>query len=292
MKSFALVAATASVASAATTRSFVEGVGQNGTSGQFVRTTDGTAVNVFGTGTSATDLKWEIKPYGIVYEDSGEMKVRLEHTLTANIFADDEVTFEIAFRPSSLPAPTDTNTIGEDYVQCTMTRSTTDTFFWQAQVSEGYYQCTTGADDTTDVCLGPTGKMWLDLTNYTAQSESTSDWVTPYVDDDVNDPWCTHTNVNAGDDLSPYECSALRCVIERLADTGDTTRDYAFTPSSTETMIIRQGRASLKINSDASQFNFATISDAAELSIQIPAGAMSLFTGLAASTLALILASF
>jgi len=34
MKSFALVvAATASVASAATTRNFVEGVGQNGTSG-------------------------------------------------------------------------------------------------------------------------------------------------------------------------------------------------------------------------------------------------------------------
>lgn len=134
--------------------------------------------------------------------------------------------------------------------------------------------------------------MWLDLTNYTAQSESTSDWVTPFVDDDVNDPWCTHVNTNVGDELSPYECSALRCVIERLADTGDTTRDYAFTPSGTETMIIRQGRASLKINSDASQFNFATISDAAELSIEIPAGARSLYTGLAASTLALILASF
>ena len=57
-----------------------------------------------------------ISSYGVFYEDSGEEKIRLVHKLTTDIFADDEVTFEVAFRPSSLPAPTDTATIGEDYV--------------------------------------------------------------------------------------------------------------------------------------------------------------------------------
>jgi len=64
----------------------------------------------------ATKLKWEISSYGVFYEDSGEEKVRLIHKLQADIFAADEVTFEVAFRPKSLPAPTDTATIGEDYV--------------------------------------------------------------------------------------------------------------------------------------------------------------------------------
>ena len=52
--------------------------------------------------------------------------VRLEHILTADIFATDKVLFEIAFRPGNLDAPTDTKTIGEDYVTCEMSQSSTD----------------------------------------------------------------------------------------------------------------------------------------------------------------------
>lgn len=77
-------------------------------------------------------------------------------------------------------------------------------------------------------------------TNYTSVPESTSDWVTPYSDDDESSPWCTHTNTKVGDDLSPFECSAIKCVIERLADTGDTEQDLAFTvsDSTSEALVV------------------------------------------------------
>ena len=161
----------------------------------------------------------------------------------------------MAFRPGSLPPPTDTNTIGEDYVQCTLTRSTTDTWFWQAQVSEGFYICLTGSVDSTDVCLGDDANpIWADTNNYTPNTESTSDWATPAADDDYNNPWCTHYNTKNGDPLSPYECSAITCTVERALDTGDAVRDLAFdvASSGSDTMVINRGRARLFINKDVS----------------------------------------
>ena len=150
------------------------------------------------------------------YEDSGAQKVRLEHSVTTNIFATDKVMFEIAFRPDSLADPTDTATIGEDYVQCEMSRSSTDTTFWSASVVEGYYFCNPSVvPDATNVCSG----IADDDTNYTATAEGTSDWATPFTDDDPDSTWCTKYNNSDGDTLSPYECSALKCTIERALDT-------------------------------------------------------------------------
>ena len=62
--------------------------------------------------------------------------------MTADIFATDTILFELAFRPKSLGKPTDEASIGEDYVQCEMSRSSTDGAFWSASVAEGYYICT------------------------------------------------------------------------------------------------------------------------------------------------------
>lgn len=84
------------------------------------------------------------------YEDSGTTRLRLQHELTANIFATDTVNFELAFRPKNTPASTDTSTIGEDYVQCDMSQSSSDGAFWSASIAEGMYVC--DGDDATDVC--------------------------------------------------------------------------------------------------------------------------------------------
>lgn len=197
MKRFSLASVGIVAAQAASSRSFVEGVGENGTSGQFVRRAKGTEINMIGStviGTSNTDndIVWTMTTYSVYYEDSGETKVRIKHELEADIFATDSVMFEVAFRPSSLPDPTDISTIGEDYVQCEMSQSTSDGFFWTASVAEGYYVCKAGGQ-TSNVCVGATVAMYLDEdTNYTSVPESTSDWVTPYSDDNESSPWCTH----------------------------------------------------------------------------------------------------
>ena len=48
MKRFSLASLGLAAAQAASTRNFVEGVGENGTSGQFVRVATGTSLNVVG----------------------------------------------------------------------------------------------------------------------------------------------------------------------------------------------------------------------------------------------------
>ena len=74
--------------------------------------------------------------------------------------------------------------------------------------------------------------------NYSQTTESTSDWVTPYTDNDPDDFWCTKVNTTKGAVLSPYECSAIKCVIERAVDTWDTTRDLKLTPGTDEYMVV------------------------------------------------------
>lgn len=291
MKRFALASVGMVAAQAASTREFVEGVGENATSGQFVRVATGTAQNVIGADVQAVnaldDISWTMTTYSVYYEDSGETRIRIKHELEANIFATDTVMFEVAFRPLSLPNPTDISTIGEDYVQCEMSQSTSDGFFWTASVAEGYYVCKAGNTDATNVCVGV--DQYLDEdTNYTSVPESTSDWVTPYSDDDPSSPWCTHTNTKVGATLSPFECSKLICVVERIADTGDTEQDLAFTPSTNERLVIQQGRAKLYINKDETEFVNAVVNlDATALSFNVPEGASNLLA--TATSLAAIL---
>ena len=112
-----------------------------------------------------------------------------------------------------------------------MSQSSTDGAFWSASVVEGYYICSGDSLDVADAC-GGTLATDADA-NYTKQTEGTSDWVTPYSDDDPDDFWCTKANTTEGATLIPYECTALKCVIERLMDTGDTEADLAFTIGST-----------------------------------------------------------
>lgn len=179
--------------------------------------------------------------------------------MTANIFATDTVNFEIAYRPKNLDPPTDKTTIGEDYVQCDMSQSSSDGAFWSASIAEGMYVCK--GDDTADVCL-----YIVDDTKYEQNPESTSDWVTPYADDDETDFWCTKANTTIGAELLPYECTQLQCVIERDMDTGDTDNDLRFTPSpsNSDFMVIQPGRAKLYINKTLQNHAFALTNDWSE----------------------------
>ena len=132
-----------------------------------------------------------------------------------------------------------------------MSQSSTDGYYWAASVAEGYYICD-GAD-AANVCLYIT-----DDANYEQKPESTSDWVTPYSDDEPDDAWCTHTNTVIGDALSPFECSAIQCVIERDLDTGNVVEDFRFTPGTAtgeeDYLVIAPGRAKLYINKTLGNF--------------------------------------
>mmetsp|Transcript_26923 Transcript_26923/g.35995 ORF Transcript_26923/g.35995 Transcript_26923/m.35995 type:complete len:92 (-) Transcript_26923:749-1024(-) len=77
---------------AAKSRSFVEGIGANGASGQFVRLSDASTVKVFGANNSSI-LDYTLTAWGVYYEDTGVQAVRIMAKLTANIFATDTVQF-------------------------------------------------------------------------------------------------------------------------------------------------------------------------------------------------------
>jgi len=233
------------------------------------------------TDSGSSDITWTMYLWSVFYEDSGTSRIRIVHKLSANIFATDTVNFEISFRPGNLDAPQDASTIGEDYVQCDMSQSSSDGFFWSASIAEGMYVC--AGDDADDVC-----KYITDDTKYTQNPESTSDWVTPYADDDDTDPWCVHTNTTIDNDLIAYECSELRCIIERDMNTGDTDNDLAFTPvpGTNDSMVIQPGRAKLYINKTLQNHAFAMSNDfnADEVVITVPTGASSLLLSAASAT--------
>ena len=130
-------------------RGFQEGAGRSGTTGQMARFSKASTVTF--SDSSSTNPKWQMYLWSVFYEDSGTTRIRIKHELTANIFATDTVNFEIAFRPGNLDPPTDDQTIGEDYVQCDMSQSSSDGAFWSASIAEGMYVC--DGDDTSDVCL-------------------------------------------------------------------------------------------------------------------------------------------
>lgn len=124
-------------------------------------------------GTTAADLWWRVETNSVFYEDDGTEYLRITHLLKANIMATDIVLFELSYRPGSAGSATDVNSIGEDFARCQLSRGTTDTRFWTAQLSEGYYRCT--GSTPANVCDG--------LSYASEVSEATgNDWRSPYID--------------------------------------------------------------------------------------------------------------
>lgn len=87
MQNFVIASMGAVLASSAKTREYVEGIGANGTAGQFVRLSEPSTVSVFPS--QANSMKFSITAWGVYYEDTGFYKVRLMTELEARIFATD-----------------------------------------------------------------------------------------------------------------------------------------------------------------------------------------------------------
>ena len=136
-----------------------------------------------------------------------------------------------------------------------------------------------------------------DPTKFVDTPESTSDWVAPFTDTDPLDFWCTKRNTVKGATLNPFECSSLRCFVERKLDTGDAIKDLKLSPKPgvPDYMVIRPNRANLFINKATTQFAFAASNafTATSIELSVPTGASQLIAStLAAAGLALATLAF
>jgi len=153
-------------------------------------------------------------------EDTGKEKLRITHDLTANVMKTDKVMFEIAYEVSSLPTQTVGSLIQRDMVRCQMEINSNDNRFWVATLTDGYY-----TKDVVDALSGSPQEPQSEL------AENTS-WATPFADNSEKeaDRWCTAANSKTI--WSEYQCTRLRCYLERDMNTGDSNYDLNFTVKS------------------------------------------------------------
>ncbi len=156
-----------------------------------------------------------------------------------------------------------------------MTRAT-DGAFWSPVITEGWVACAKGtnvadrcrpsATDAAEITAVADDSFW------TPSDESTSDWIKPFDDKDPDDFWCTKANTTKGAALVPYECTKLKCYMERLLDTSDTIKDLKFSPTvdAADTMVINPRRARVYINK--STYATSAMNDN-KLELKIPLGA-------------------
>lgn len=251
----------------------------NETNGQLVR--ENTTTDTVSILDDASSMTWSVTSTSRFYEDSGEEKLRLVHSLTANIFVDDTITFELAFRPASQPPPTDSAALGEDFVRCQLSSNSADPRYWQASLVDGYYQCS--GSDASDVCLG------ADETLVNPVQEASSSWATPFSDESngTADPWCTPVNtVNLA--LGDYWCSEIKCYMERLFDTGEDEFDYPFVSDSDtpDTIEIRATMAKLTIV--GADNVSGTVTNGEAVSITVYAGAIATTASVAVALAAIV----
>lgn len=175
-----------------------------------------------------------------------------------------------------------------------MTRSSSDGAFWSANISDGYVKCK--SDNVLDRCLKASNVvkplMREASPKFEEVPEPQSDWKTPFVDNDGDNFWCTKANTTKGATLSPFECTALKCYMERPLSTKETDKDLMFTPTVTspDYMVIKPGRAQVYINKSTAAFNFAASSDALtkDIELKVPLGASTFaISAVAASIFAL-----
>ena len=74
-------------------------------------------------------LVWKLYTYTALEYDTGNEYFRMEHELTADIKATDEVTFNVAFTSASDPW-TNKMVISDDGVICKVVQSTQNTLLW------------------------------------------------------------------------------------------------------------------------------------------------------------------
>lgn len=134
---------------------------------------------------SADTEIWSIETESYFEEDTGDRWLRVTHYLTANIHADDVVTFDISFQSSYDPWTDPTNII-EDSGRCTVEMDADDNRFWTTTVTDYFWYCADVA--CSNSALSAT--TWY-TGSFTESEDDVNDWEVAIVDDNPNDRWCT-----------------------------------------------------------------------------------------------------
>ena len=129
-------------------------------------------------------------------------------------------------------------TMSDDIAICKVVQSTQNTLLWTQTSEDKYKKCTTSSI-CRNLAINPasTEGTFSD----TADATTAANWTNPLADDDEKAPFCT-----AHSDTTNFACSKIKCLQQRLMDTGDTATDFQLSPP--DEIHIRPGRAMLGIN--------------------------------------------
>lgn len=245
------------------------------------------AANTAGTHT----FEWKMLTKTGYEADTGNEYFRIEHQLEANIKATDQVTFEVAFTMKNDPW-TNKMEMSDDGVVCKVVQSTQNTLLWDQTSEDIYYKCN-NAYNCYHQAIAPVEQLF----EKGSDDSTGANWTNPLLDDDEDAPYCTAPT----DASSPYACTKIKCITQRLMVTGDDF-DFEFLPdSSNDEMYIFPGRALLGINElDCSTKctylpnNLYSPNDAAleKITIKVRKGASTLLTGLFGAATAIALLAF
>jgi hypothetical protein len=88
-----------------------------------------------------TSIGWKMETMTVYDEDSGVESLRIKHTYTGPLLPTQDIRFELVFMSASDPF-IDKKIMEADSAVCSMTRSTTNTMFWNMNPTDNYYKCT------------------------------------------------------------------------------------------------------------------------------------------------------
>lgn len=190
---------------------------------------------------------WTMVTQTVFDEDSGVESLRVTHTYTGYVKANQEVRFELVFRSASDPF-VDRKVIESDSGVCKMKINANDNRFWTMTAEDGYYKC-----DSSETC-GQTNVAWATFpTPDKIQTNSKNYWTTPIVDNDVNNPMCVpfqSTELGADPYKIQFVCKQITCVHQRPLVTND-AQDFQFynvAKKKLDTMLLPRVRSNVAID--------------------------------------------
>lgn len=136
-----------------------------------------------------------------------------------------------------------------DSAVCQMTRSTTNTMFWNMVATDNYYKC-----DTSETCGASAAAVLNPLPNKISTDLLKTDWTAPVLDNDPYAPYCkpyTSAEIAANSYLSQFACKEITCIYQRPLVTKD-PQDFQFykvsaVKKTTDTMIIPRQRSNVSV---------------------------------------------
>ena len=178
--------------------------------------------------------------------------------MTADVHADDQVTFGISFQTSDDPW-TDPTKIIEDQGRCSVKMDSEDDRFWTTTVADYSWVCANVSCNLTSLATA----TWY-TGEFTESQDTVNDWVVGIVDDDPRDRFCTgmqpvkvvnpnaptYAEYQALEKEAYYECSKLKCVHQRKMVTDD-SKDFAFSTTAATKLILNMNRSFVLIQNSA-----------------------------------------